>query len=117
ARLSAPTHTPKANKRWPITVTARTNSGKPLRAKATYQFLYNGQVVATRYPSPRANPNSKCSKQGTCRHSPYRFKGRMRDRTITWPRRAAGMRLTFRVVVVAKGRGKVNLDYAVRVRR
>jgi hypothetical protein len=117
ATLKAPTHSPKANTLWPITVTARTSSGKALRATATYQFVYNGSVVATRYPSPRANPKSACSKAGTCRKSPYPFSGRMRDGTFTWPPRAAGIALTFRVVVVVKGKGRVNLDYAVRVKR
>ena len=117
ATLKAPTHHPKANRLWPITVTARTRSGKPLRATATYQFVYNGSVVATRYPSPNADPKSACSKAGTCRKSPYPFRGRLRDSTFTWPARAAGIDLTFRVVVVVKGKGRVNLDYAVRVRR
>ena len=117
AALHVGTHHPKANKRWPVTVTATTTSGKALRATATYQWLYNGQVVATRYPSPNVNPNSKCSKAGTCRHSPWPFKGRMRDATFTWPARAVGFPLTFRVVVKVKGRGTKRLDYAVRVRR
>jgi hypothetical protein len=117
AKLSAPGHHPKAGALWPITVTCRTRSGKAVRATATYQFVYNGQVVATRYPSPNADPNSKCSKEGTCRHSPYPFKGRMRDGTFSWPRRAVGFPLTLRVVVRVKGKGSVNLNYAVKVHR
>jgi hypothetical protein len=117
AHLSAPTHHPKAGARWPITVTCRTRSGKGIRATATYQFIYNGQVVATRYPSPKADPNSACSKAGTCRHSPYPFTGRLRDGTFTWPRRAVGIPLRLRVVVRVKGKGSVNLDYAVKVHR
>ena len=117
ATLKAPTHRPKANRLWPITVTARTRSGKALRATATYQFVYNRSVVATRYPSPKANPESKCSKAGTCRKSPYPFTGRLRDGTFTWPTRAVGIDLTFQVVVVVKGKGRVNLHYAVRVHR
>src|SRR6188472_3889729 len=117
AKLKAPTHSPKAGKLWPITVTVRSSSGKALRATATYQFVYNGSVVATRYPSPHADPNSKCSKAGTCRKSPYPFRGRLRDGTFTWPARAVGLGLTFRVVVVVEGKGRVNLDYAVRVHR
>jgi hypothetical protein len=74
-------------------------------------------VVATRYPSPHADPRSKCSKAGTCRHSPYPFRGGFRDGTFTWPARSVGVALTFRVVVIVKGKGTVNLDYAVRVRR
>ena len=117
AHLSAPTHHPKAGARWPITVTCRTRSGKGIRATATYQFVYNGQVVATRYPSPKANPNSACSKAGTCRHSPYPFTGRLRDTTFTWPRRAVGIPLKLRVVIRVRGKGSMNLDYAVKVRR
>jgi hypothetical protein len=117
ATISAPTHHPKANRLWPVTVTARTRSGRPLHATATYQFVFQGQVVQTRYPSPNANPSSACSKAGTCRHSPWPFYGRMRDGTFAWPARAAGIPLTLRVVVTVKGRGTVRLDYAVRVRR
>lgn len=117
AHLTAPTHHPKAGKLWPITVTCRTRSGKAVRATATYQFIYNGQVVATRYPSPNANPNSACSKAGTCRHSPYPFKGRMHDGTFSWPRRAVGFPLKLRVVVHVARKGSVNLDYAVKVHR
>jgi hypothetical protein len=117
AHLSAPTHHPKAGALWPITVTCRTRSGKGIRATATYQFVYNGQVVATRYPSPKANPNSACSKAGTCRNSPYPFTGRLRDGTFTWPRRAVGIPLKLRVVIRVRGKGSMNLDYAVKVRR
>lgn len=117
AHLSAPGHHPKAGALWPITVTCRTRSGAPVRATATYQFVFNGQVVATRYPSPKADPDSKCSRDGTCRHSPYPFKGRMRDGTFRWPARAVGVPLKLRVVVRVRGKGSVNLDYAVRVHR
>jgi hypothetical protein len=117
ATLKATTHSPKATRAWPITVTVRSNSGKALRATATYQFVYNGQVVATRYPSPNAPVTSKCSKEGTCRKSPWPFKGTLRDRTVTWPARSAGIALNFRVVVKVKGLGTRNLDYSVRVRR
>jgi hypothetical protein len=117
ARLRAPTHHPKAGALWPITVTARTRSGRSLRATASYQFLFQGHVRAHAYPSPRANPRSTCSKAGTCRHAPWPFRGTMRDGTFIWPARAAGILLTFRVVVAVRGRGHVNLDYPVRVRR
>jgi hypothetical protein len=117
ATLKATTHNPKVNEAWPITVTVRSHSGKSLRATATYQFVYNGQVVATRYPSPKADLHSKCNREGTCRHSPYPFTGRLRDPTVTWPARSAGIALKFRVVVKVKGLGARNLDYSVRVRR
>jgi hypothetical protein len=117
ATLKAGTHHPTANRFWPITVTARSNSGAALRATATYQFVFQGQVVATRYPSPTANPKSACSKAGTCRKSPWPFRGSFRDPTVTWPSRSAGIPLTFRVIVAVSGKGTVKLDYAVRVRR
>ena len=41
----------------------------------------------------------------------------MYDDTFTWPRRSVGVPLTLRVVVAVRGKGSVNLDYAVRVRR
>jgi hypothetical protein len=108
ARLKAPGHTPKAGtKNWKITVTARTRSGKPVRATAVYKFLFNNQVVSTQNPWPghsRGGPR------------PWRFRGKYRD-TILWPARAAGFPLTFRVVVSSPGRGTVNLDWKVRVRR
>ena len=117
ATIKAPGHRPKANRLWPVTVTCRTPSGKPVKATATYQFVYQGQVVATRYPSPKADPKSPCSRAGTCRHSPYPFKGRMRDGTFIWPRRSVGFPLTLRVVVTVAHKGSLNLDYAVKVRK
>jgi hypothetical protein len=117
ATLKATTHSPKANAAWPITVTVRSHSGRSLRATATYQFVYNGQVVATRYPSPKADLHSKCNQEGTCRHSAYPFTGRLRDPTVTWPARSAGIALKFRVVIKVHGLGTRNLDYSVRVRR
>jgi hypothetical protein len=117
ATLRAPTHHPKAGRPWPITVTCRTAAGAPMRATAVYQFVFQGQVVATRYPSPNANPRSACSKAGTCRHAPWPFRGRMYDPTFEWPARAVGIPLTLRVVVNVPGRGTLRLNYAVRVSR
>lgn len=116
ATVKAPTHHPKANALWRITVTAKSRSGKPLRATAAYQFLLHGQVVARAYPSPNADPRSACAKAGNCRHSPWTFRGRFSD-TLTWPARSVGIALTFRVVVKVKGVGTVNLDYPVRAHR
>src|SRR3954453_4412772 len=117
ATIKAPNHHPKDTRLWPVTVPCRTTSGKPVRATATYQFVYQNQVVATRYPSPKADPKSPCSKAGTCRHSPYRFKGKMRDGTFIWPRRSVGFPLTLRVVIKVAHKGSLNLDYAVKVRK
>lgn len=110
AHLNAPNHHPKAGKLWYITVSARTSSGKPLRAVAWYEYYYNGQKVATRNPSPR-NPNDE---SGGPR--PYPFKGSYRD-GILWPKRSVGIPLTFRVVVKVKGLGTRKLDWKVVVRR
>lgn len=104
AHLKTPGHHPKAGKDWPIKVTAE-KRGRAIKASAFYQFLYNGQVVSTQYPSPHGPP----------RHKPYKFKGSYKD-PILWPKRAVGFKLTFRVVVRAKHRGKVKLNYRVRVR-
>ena len=107
ATLKAPTHHPRANANWWITVSARTSSGRPLRASAFYEFMYQGQVVSTQYPSPRT---------GATRHAPWTFSGSFRD-AVQWPRRSVGVPLTFRVVIRVTGRGQVNVDYWVRVRR
>lgn len=97
AKLSAPGgHHPKANKKWPITVTARTWSHRPLSGRISYEFLFGGRVVS--------------------RQSNYAFRhGRFHD-TIVWPARSVGIRLTFRVVVRTKV-GTVRLPYAVVVRK
>ena len=108
ATLHAPNHSPKAGgKNWKIKVTAKSNSGKPLRATARYEFYFNGQRVSTQYPNPGHAKGGK---------KPYRFKGSYRD-TILWPPPAVGHPLTFRVVVSVPGKGSVNLDWKVRVHR
>ena len=104
--LDAPTHHPHAGKRWKFKVTAHRGSGKPLHASAYYKFLYNGQVVATRYPSPH----------GGHRHKPWHFYGHYRDFN-RWPKRAIGYKITFRVVVHVKHHGRKHVDYRIRVRR
>lgn len=47
AHLTAPNHTPVANKQWPITVSA-TRGGVRLSGTVRYQFLFQGQVVGNR---------------------------------------------------------------------
>lgn len=94
ASLRAPTHRPRAGAAWPITVTARTAAGRPLRATVSYAYLYGGAVVA--------------------RRSHYRFRGVFHD-TIRWPERSVGFPLTFRAVVRTAS-GARNLDYEVEVR-
>jgi hypothetical protein len=56
ATFSASTHHPNCKQKWPVTVTARYN-GKPARATAFYQFLYDGQLVNTQYPYSDTSKN------------------------------------------------------------
>ena len=94
ATLNAPTHQPVANAAWPITISARTFGGVPLRATVTYEYLFTGQVVA--------------------RRSRYRFTGTFHD-VIRWPTRSLSFPLTFRAVVTTR-LGTQNLDYQVQVK-
>jgi hypothetical protein len=85
---------------WPIRITA-SHAGHPISGgKVTYQFLFNGRIVACR---PVAAP-----------YSPHFRRGVMRDR-IEWPERSIGIPLTFRAVVITRY-GVKNLDYSVKVR-
>ena len=110
ATLKAPNHHPAAGKLWNISVTAKSNSGRALRATAYYEYWFKGQKVASRNPSP-SDPNDQ---SGGPR--PYSFKGSYRD-GILWPKRSVGIPLTFRVVVKVKGLGMRKLDWKVVVRK
>ena len=110
ATLNAPNHNPKAGKLWNITVTAKSNSGRPLKATAYYEYYFKGQKVASRNPSP-SDPSDQ---SGGPR--PYAFTGSYRD-GILWPKRSVGIPLTFRVVVKVKGLGMRKLDWKVVVRK
>lgn len=95
AHLQAPGHHPRAGHPWRIHITARTPSGRPVRAAVSYQFLFGGTVVAHR--------------------SHYRFRGSFTN-ALMFPARSVGYRLTFRAVVTS-AIGRRNLDYWVQVRR
>jgi hypothetical protein len=97
ARMRAPTHHPKANKLWKITVTTSTRR----LTSAHYEFYFNGQKVSTQY----VNYNHH-----------FKFRKRFSDPTIKWPARAVGYPLTFRVVL-RNACGKKNINYVVKVRR
>lgn len=92
ATLHAGTHQPKVGRPWPIHFTV-IHAGRPARASVSYQYLFNGQVVAHR--------------------SHYTFTGRFSD-TFEWPASAVGYPLTFRAVIVSAG-ATIDLDYAVQV--
>ncbi len=96
ATLTASSHSPKINTKWPITVTATLN-GKPAHASAIYEFLFDGtQVGPTQYP--------KSSKHFT-------FTGHFSD-TLVFPTASVGQTLTLRVVIKDAGH-TVNLDWAI----
>jgi hypothetical protein len=105
ATLTTPHGQPRAGHNYVITITARTNSGRPLKATAYYEFMFQNQVMSTQYPSPGQKPGT--------RHSPWSFTGRYTDE-LQFPARAVGIPLTLRVVVSARGHGTINLDKAVR---
>jgi len=94
--MKAPGHHPKANRKWPVTVTAKTLEGEPLKGRLRYVFLYRGRVVS--------------------RQSNYKFTGRFTDRNFEWPSRAIGIPLTLRCQITTS-LGIRFLDYAIRVRR
>jgi hypothetical protein len=117
AHFSAPNHNPKAGKLWPVTVTAKSKSGKSLHATALYEFLFAGQVVCKEGPDPgHPQKSTKCA-GGRRGSKPWPFVGVMHDRTFIWPARAAVGTLTLRTVVTVKGLGSVNLDWRVTVQR
>jgi hypothetical protein len=95
ATLTAPNHTPKVGKAWPITLTAHDPHGAPVEAHVQYLFLFNGAVVAKR--------------------SNYAFTGVFHD-NIDWPADSVGLPLTFRALVTSAV-GTKALDYPVQVSR
>jgi hypothetical protein len=99
--IVAPTHTPKANAPWPVTITVADARGKPLAARLTMRILLGGLVVG-KVDGGRV----------------YRFAGTWREKKgeeIKWPAAARGRSFAFRAVVTARGR-TVKKDYEVRVR-
>ena len=96
--LHATTHSPKAGKNWPITITAF-NGRQKVCGHVRYAFLFNGKAVAHRNAGVGGN-----------------FCGTFKDPAVIWPKRAVGIPLTFRAVVDTK-LGQRNLDYAVKVSR
>jgi hypothetical protein len=98
--MHAGTHHPKAGRNWWITVTARQN-GRTVRARAAYQFLYNGtQVGPLQYPKFNHH---------------FTFVGSFTD-NLVFPARAVGYPLTFRAII-STGRYAVYLPYSVQVIR
>ena len=101
ATLHAPTHTPRVNKPWPISIRVTDRAGLPIRARLTMRFLY-AEVPVGKVDNGRV----------------YTFTGTWREKKgeeITFPAEGRGQRLTFQALVTARGR-TVKLNYWVRPR-
>lgn len=92
ASMQVGTHNPKVNKPWPLTFTVK-KGGKAVKASVSYEYLYEGRVVAKR--------------------SHYTFTGHFKD-TFLWPASAVGEPLTFQAVITS-GKVTIDLDYAIKV--
>jgi hypothetical protein len=103
ARMTVPTHTPKARERWPVKIVVKTASGRPLSGTVQYHFLFGGQVVSTK----------SCHVKGS---TPCRFTGGLYRDVVHWPMRSVGIRLTFQATVKTR-LGTKNINYWVKVRR
>ncbi len=79
-------------RKWPLQITA-TRSGRAAHATVTYEYLFQGRVVAVR--------------------AHYTFTGHFSD-ALVFPASAVHEPLTFGAVVTA-GSATVNLDYAIEV--
>src|ERR671930_2469475 len=99
ATLHAPTHTPRVNRPWVITIRATDLKGNPIRARLTMRFLFGGIPVG-KVDNGRV----------------YTFVGTWREKKgeeITFPAEGRGHRLTFQALVTARGR-TAKLNYWVR---
>jgi hypothetical protein len=101
ATLIAPTHRPRVNRPWPITIHARDLQGHPIRARLTMRFVFSGIPVG-KVDNGRV----------------YTFVGTWRERKgqeIEFPAASRGQRLTFQALVTARGR-TIKLNYWVQPR-
>jgi hypothetical protein len=99
-KVTAPGHRPKARKRWPVKIVAKTSSGRAVSGTVQYLFLFNGTVVSTR----------SCLDVGT---TPCRFRGTYRD-VLHFPARAIGQSFTLQFVVkTSLGTKKINYPITV----
>jgi hypothetical protein len=97
----APTHHPKVNKPWPVTVRVTDSAGKPLPARLTMRILFGGTAVGK-------VDDGKV----------YRFVGSWREtkaNEITWPPASRGEPLQFEAIVTARGT-KVKRTWSIVVR-
>ena len=118
SHFHAPNHTPKAGKKWPVTVTATTKSGRKLRATALYEIVepVTG-YVCKEGPDPGHPSKSPTCASGPRGSKPWPFFGVLHDNTFIWPSRAIGINLILKTVVKVKGRGTITHSWKVRVHR
>lgn len=100
--IKAPTHRPKANANWPVTITVADAAGKPVAGKLRMQVLFAGSVVGQ-------IDNGKV----------YAFDGTWREKPgneIQWPPESVGQPLTFQAVVTVNGVTR-KANFAIQVRK
>jgi hypothetical protein len=98
ATLTAPTHRPRVDRPWPITIRATDLKGRPIRARLKMRFLFSGVPVGE-----------------VDKGRVYSFVGSWREpkgHEITFPMEARGRRLTFQALVTARGT-TIKLNYWV----
>lgn len=94
--LHGQNHAPVIGKLWHYSVLATHGNGQPLSGKVDTEFVFNGTVVGREVPPTHPLKN-----------------GRLND-AVTYPARAAGIPLTFRVVIHTP-LGSVTLNWPVKV--
>jgi hypothetical protein len=101
AKLTAPTHHPKAATKWFYTIVVTDLAGKPIKARITVQIVDPlGSVHPVQYDNTKKNLTN------------WPINGRFHDRII-WPKSSAiGINLTLRITIKAAG-GKTVLNYLV----
>jgi hypothetical protein len=93
-RLTAPTHTPIANKPWHYVVRVTDASGAPIPALVHLQALFQGQVVG--------------------QIGLHRVANGVWAETIEWPNASVGQALVFQVKVTAHG-ASATVNYPLKV--
>ncbi|HYY04806.1 MAG TPA: hypothetical protein VE736_13040 [Gaiellaceae bacterium] len=99
--ISAPTHHPRANAPWPVTVRVTNAAGRPVSATLTMRILFNGTPVG-KVDNGRV----------------YHFVGTWREKKgeeITWPPASRNQPLAFEAIVHAQGK-TVKQTWAITVR-
>jgi hypothetical protein len=99
--IAAPTHHPRVNAKWPVTVRALNGYGQEVHATLTMRILFNGSPVG-KVDNGRV----------------YHFFGTWREKPgqeITWPKSSRGQPLAFEAIVRAQHE-TVKQTYAITVR-